>query len=104
MCDRSARLEGLYLVFVFTIAQGFLAARCVRYSTSCLDIVFELWLNEMKVVWADRAQRSGAVGIFSTHSGLRRDGVTHGFLTGDKRYVSFHLKRHRLFSTGVHFA
>ena len=30
ICDRSARVEGFYLVFVFTVAQGFLSTRCIH--------------------------------------------------------------------------
>lgn len=97
MCDRSAWLEGIYLVFVFTLAQVFLAMRYVQWSTSCPIIVFGPRLNAMKGVCADCAQDTGAVGVFCTHSDLRRDGIIHGFLAADERYVSFRSRSHRFF-------
>jgi hypothetical protein len=48
----------------------------------------------MKGVCPELTQGTGAVGIFCTHRDLRRDGVIHGFLSTDKRYVSSRL-RHR---------
>jgi len=97
MCDQSAWFEGVYLVFVFTLAQVFLAMRCVQWSTSCLIIVFGRRLNVMKGVCADYAQETGAVGVFCTYSGLRRDGIIHGFLAADERYVYFRSRRRRFF-------
>ncbi|KAF9785547.1 hypothetical protein BJ322DRAFT_1063781 [Thelephora terrestris] len=41
ICDRSVRLEGFYLVFVFTVAQGFLATR-VYALTARKNII--LWV------------------------------------------------------------
>lgn len=52
-----------------------------------LSRLFGLRLNETKGVRADRAQEICTVGIFCAHSGLRRDGIVHGFLAADERYV-----------------
>ena len=51
----------------------------------------------MKGVCPDYAQETGAVGVFCTHNGLRWDGVTHGLLTADERYVSFRSRHHHFF-------
>ena len=56
----------------------------------------------MKAVCAHCTQYTGAVGILYTHSCLRWDRVTHGFLPKYEGYVSFCLGHLQLFPTRVH--
>ena len=41
----------------------------------------------MKGLRTNRLQEIGIVGVFCAHSGLRRDGVIHGFLATNERSV-----------------
>ena len=70
MCDRSAWLEGFYLVFVFTMAQGFLATRCVRcflpsqiVGFDCSERVYVLTARKKLALWVFSALALACVGM-----------------------------------------